>query len=173
MELETRQKEFAQLIQDHRALIFKICHLYCKTEADREDLFQEIVFQLWKSYASFRGQAAFTTWMYRVALNTAISWTRKNKLGALTTYVDGLTQEGRLTDIRVQDDRATEMKEQAELLRLAIAQLSDVEKSIVMLYLEERSYEEMEAILGIRMPNLRVKMNRIKEKLRKLTHTPV
>jgi RNA polymerase sigma-70 factor (ECF subfamily) len=167
LELETRQKEFADLVQEHRALIFKVCHLYCKTEADREDLFQEIVFQLWKSFGSFRGQAAFTTWMYRVALNTAISGIRRNKLGRLTTYTDDLPVHLPL------DDRGTEIKEQADQLRLAIAQLSDVEKSIVMLYLEERSYEEMEAILGIKVVNLRVKMNRIKEKLRKLTHTPV
>ncbi|HTJ11164.1 MAG TPA: sigma-70 family RNA polymerase sigma factor [Dinghuibacter sp.] len=163
MELATRQKEFAALIQDHRALIFKVCHLYCKTETDREDLFQEIVFQLWKSYESFRGRSAVTTWMYRVALNTAISGFRKNKLGRLTTYVDELPAQ------LPQDDRGAEQKERLEQLRRAIAQLSDVEKSIVMLYLDDRSYDEMEAILGIKVVNLRVKMNRIKEKLRRLT----
>lgn len=163
MELETRQKEFAGLIQDHRALIFKVCHLYCKTETDREDLFQEIVFQLWRSFGSFRGQSAVTTWMYRVALNTAISGARKNKIGRLTSYMDELPPQIPL------DDSGAEKKEQLDQLRRAISQLSDVEKSIVVLYLEERSYEEMEAILGIKVVNLRVKMNRIKEKLRRLT----
>jgi RNA polymerase sigma-70 factor (ECF subfamily) len=166
--LEPRQAEFASLIQQHQALIFKVCHLYCKREADKEDLFQEIVFQLWKSFPQFRGQAAFTTWMYRVALNTAISGFRKNRLNRLTTYVDELP-----ANLPLPDEYTREQKEQTDQLRLAIGQLSDVEKSIVMLYLEERSYEEMEAILGIRVPNLRVKMNRIKEKLRKLTHIPV
>lgn len=144
-------------------MIFKVCHLYCKTETDREDLFQEIVFQLWRSFGSFRGQSAVTTWMYRVALNTAISGARKNKIGRLTTYMDALPPH------IPQEDRGAEKKEQLDQLRRAIAQLSDVEKSIVVLYLEERSYEEMEAILGIKVVNLRVKMNRIKEKLRRLT----
>lgn len=144
-------------------MIFKVCHLYCRTETDREDLFQEIVFQLWRSFGSFRGQSAVTTWMYRVALNTAISGTRKNKIGRITTYMDELPPQ------IPEDDRGAEKKEQLDQLRRAIAQLSDVEKSIVVLYLEERSYEEMEAILGIKVVNLRVKMNRIKEKLRRLT----
>nr|WP_133997136.1 sigma-70 family RNA polymerase sigma factor [Dinghuibacter silviterrae] len=154
-------------MEANRALIFKVCHLYGKTEADREDLFQEIVFQLWKSFSTFRGEAAFTTWMYRVALNTALSGVRKDQLGRLTTYVEELPVH------LAQDDRGAEVREQMEQLRRAIDRLSGVEKSIVMLYLEEKSYEEMEAILGIKVVNLRVKMNRIKEKLRKLTHTPV
>jgi RNA polymerase sigma-70 factor (ECF subfamily) len=159
LELLTRQQDFAGLIQQHRALIFKVCHVYCKTEADREDLFQEVVYQLWKSYSSFRGQAAFSTWMYRVAINTAISGARRNKLGRLTTYMEELPQAAYSDDSN---------REQIEQLRRAIAHLNDVEKSIVMLYLEEKSYEEMEAILGINQNNLRVKMNRIKEKLRKV-----
>lgn len=163
MDLETRQKEFAYLVQGHRALIYKVCHLYCKSETDREDLFQEIVFQLWKSFGSFGGRSAFTTWMYRVALNTAISGARKNRV--VTTYMEDLPAGW------VEEEM--EIREQVALLRRAIDQLSDVEKSIVMLYLEEKSYEEMEAILGIKVVNLRVKMNRIKDKLRKLTHTPV
>jgi RNA polymerase sigma-70 factor (ECF subfamily) len=166
LELATQQKEFADLVQQHRILIFKVCHLYCRTEADREDLFQEIVFQLWKSYASFRGQSAFSTWMYRVALNTAISGARRNKLNRLTTYTAELPNQ------LAQDDRGRELREQLDQLRLAISHLSDVEKSIVVLYLEERSYEEMEAILGINQNNLRVKMSRIKDKLRKLTQIP-
>jgi RNA polymerase sigma-70 factor, ECF subfamily len=166
--LEPRQAEFASLIRQHQALIYKVCHLYCKREADKEDLFQEIVFQLWKSFPQFRGQAAFTTWMYRVALNTAISGVRKNRFNRLTTYMDEMP-----VNLPLRDEGTREQKEQMDQLRLAITQLSDVEKSIVMLYLEERSYEEMEAILGIKVPNLRVKMNRIKEKLRKLTQIPV
>jgi RNA polymerase sigma-70 factor, ECF subfamily len=165
LELYAQQQAFAALIEQHQALIYKVCHLYCKTGEDREDLFQEIVFQLWKSFPSFRGEAKFTTWLYRIALNTAISSTRKNKLGRLTTYVDNLPVEV------AQEDQG-EAREQANLLTRAIARLSDVEKSIVMLYLEERSYEDMEEILGISQNNLRVKMNRIKEKLRKLTNTP-
>lgn len=164
LELAIRQQEFASLVREHRALVFKVCHLYCKTAEDREDLFQEIIYQLWKSYPTFRGQSAFTTWMYRVALNTAISAARRRKPAKVD--IDILPLQACV------EEPSSELKEQMDQLRIAIAQLNDVEKSIVMLYLEERSYEEMEAILGINQNNLRVKMNRIKEKLRKLTHTP-
>jgi RNA polymerase sigma-70 factor (ECF subfamily) len=102
-----------------------------------------------------------------VALNTALTGKRKDRLGRLTTYVEEMPVQV------VHDDRAAEVRDQEEQLRRAIGQLSGVEKSIVMLYLEEKTYEEMEAILGIKVVNLRVKMNRIKDKLRKLTHTPV
>lgn len=149
-------------------MIFKVCHLYCNSQEDKEDLFQEIVFQLWKSYSSFRGEAKFTTWMYRIALNTAITHVRRNKPNRLTAYVDNwpaqFTEGGELRA----GDEAKEIREQAEQLSRAIAHLSDIEKSIVMLYLENRSYEEMEDILGINQNNLRVKMSRIKEKLKKI-----
>ena len=151
-------------------MIFKVCHLYCNNEEDKRDLFQEIVFQLWKSYPSFRGEAKFTTWLYRIALNTAITSIRKNKLNRLTAYVDDWSRqfaEGtHAQGDHAQGDRTREIREQAELLNKAIAHLSDIEKSIVMLYLEERSYQEMEEILGINQNSLRVKMNRIKEKLK-------
>jgi RNA polymerase sigma-70 factor, ECF subfamily len=160
LEQNERQKAFTAHIQQHQALIFKVCHLYCNNEEDKRDLFQEIVFQLWKSYPSFRGEAKFTTWLYRIALNTAITAIRKNKLNHLTAYVDDWPWQF------TEGDRAQEIREQAELLNKAIAHLSDIEKSIVMLYLEERSYQEMEEILGINQNSLRVKMNRIKEKLK-------
>lgn len=163
MELYTQQKEFASLIEQHQALIYKVCHVYCKNEADRQDLFQEIVYQVWKSFASFRGEAKFTTWLYRIALNTAITYARKNRSSSLTTYVDNWPVQP------IHEDKASVLKEQADQLSRAIAQLSEVEKSIVMLYLEEKTYEEMEEILGINQNNLRVKMNRIKEKLKKIT----
>lgn len=175
MELNERQKAFTADIQQHQALIFKVCHLYCNSQEDKQDLFQEIVFQLWKSYPSFRGEAKFTTWLYRIALNTAITSIRKNKLNRLTTYVDSwpvqlhrvgqFTEGGQLAGA----DRGREIGEQVEQLNRAMTHLNDIEKSIVLLYLEERSYEEMEDILGISQNNLRVKMNRIKEKLKKIT----
>jgi RNA polymerase sigma-70 factor, ECF subfamily len=160
-----QQKEFASLLEQHRALLYKVCHLYGTNGLDRQDLFQEIVLQLWKSFPSFRGEAKFTTWLYRIALNTAISALRKSKRRVTTTYVS------EWPDQMMDDDKAKEIREQTELLNQAIAHLSDVEKSIVMLYLEERSYEDMEEILGINQNNLRVKMNRIKEKLKKFTQS--
>ncbi len=166
MALQTQQKAFTSLVQQHQALIHKVCHFYCNSPEDKKDLFQEIVYQLWRSFDSFRGEAKFTTWLYRIALNTALTFVRKNKLNRAITFMDA-----DLIGIP-QDNRAQELREQDDQLNRAIARLSDVEKSLVMLYLEERSYEEMEDILGINQNNLRVKMNRIKEKLKTLTHTP-
>ena len=163
MELYHQQKEFAALIRQHQALIYKVCHIYCKNEADKQDLFQEIVYQVWKSFSSFRGEAKFTTWLYRIALNTAMTYARKNRSFSRTTYVDSWPIQP------IDEDKSSAIKEQADQLSRAIAQLSEVEKSIVMLYLEEKTYEEMEEILGINQNNLRVKMNRIKEKLKKIT----
>ncbi len=137
--------------------------MYGATAPDRQDLFQEIVIQLWRSYPSFRGEAKFSTWLYRIALNTAISDLRKQRRHI--TPVDPDLLPTQLQDIQY----STEKEEQLQQLYAAINRLTEVEKALTMLYLEEKSYQEMEEILGIAQNNLRVKMNRIKEKLRKIT----
>jgi RNA polymerase sigma factor (sigma-70 family) len=159
------EKQFEQDIGEHESLLHKVCRIYAYTDADRQDLFQEIVMQLWKSYPRFKGDAKFSTWMYRVAINTAITGLRKKK-DFITSY------EPDSMPAHITDDNVSGQKEEriAELYK-AIDQLNQVEKAIVMLYMEDRSYEEMEDILGISQGNLRVKMNRIKDKLRQLTKT--
>ena len=151
------------MVSEHRGMLHNVCRLYCQTAPDRQDLFQEIVFQLWRSYPSFRGEAKISTWLYRIALNTAISGLRK-KRGLITT-VDPERLPTELQDIQY----STEKEEQLRLLYAAITQLSEVERALTMLYLEDKSYQEMEEILGISQNNLRVKMNRIRDKLRKIT----
>jgi len=157
------QEAFIRLVQEHRGMLFKVCRLYCFTEPDRQDLFQEIIIQLWRSYPAFRGEAKFGTWLYRIALNTAISGLRKQQRLITPTDPERLPTE--LQDIQY----STDQEEQLQLLYAAIEQLTEVEKALTMLYLEDKSYLEMEEILGISQNNLRVKMNRIKEKLRKIT----
>jgi len=131
---------------------------------DREDLFQEIVVQLWKAYPKFRGDAKFSTWLYRIALNTAISGLRKQKNHITTLEPDKMP-------VNIQEETYNiQREEQLQQMYTAIRQLSEVERALVMLYLEDKPYDEMEDILGINQNNLRVKMNRIKEKLRKLTN---
>lgn len=144
-------------------MLYKVCNLYCHTEFDRQDLFQEIVIQLWKSYPKFRGDSKFSTWLYRIALNTAISDLRRQKRNITLTEPDQLPTGAEDTQYN------KEQEDQLQELYKAIAQLTEIEKAITMLYLEDKSYDEMEEILGINQNNLRVKMNRIKEKLRKLT----
>ena len=157
------QETFIRLVSEHRGMLYKVCRLYCHTESDRQDLFQEIVLQLWRSYPAFRGEARISTWLYRIALNTAISGLRKRK--RLVTTVDPESLPTDLQDIQY----PAEKEEQLQLLYTAIDRLSEVEKALTMLYLEDRSYQEMEDILGISQNNLRVKMNRVRDKLRKIT----
>jgi RNA polymerase sigma-70 factor, ECF subfamily len=159
-----QQPAFVQLINEHQALIHKVCNLYGHSMPDREDLFQEIVIQLWKAYPKFRGESKFSTWLYRIALNTAISGLRKQKNHITSLEPDRLPVE-------IHDEAYnTQHEEQLQQMYSAIRQLSEVERALVMLYLEDKSYDEMEDILGINQNNLRVKMNRVKEKLRKLTN---
>jgi RNA polymerase sigma-70 factor (ECF subfamily) len=159
------EQEFLQQVEANRAMIHKVCHIYCHHPADRDDLFQEIVIQLWKAWPGFRRESRFTTWLYRIALNTAISGLRRNR--APTVYLEPALLPDQLKD----DSDHPEKEEKLGKLYAAIRQLSELDRAMVMLYLDEKSYEEMEDILGINQNNLRVKMNRAKEKLRKLINS--
>jgi RNA polymerase sigma-70 factor (ECF subfamily) len=136
-------------------------------ESDREarnDLFQEIVLQLWKSFHSFRGEAKITTWMYRIALNTAISGYRKRNRHIRTEDLNeahfNISETGSVDD----------SEENGQRLQAAIRQLSEIERAMIMMALEEIPYEEIAETIGITQNNVRVRMNRIREKLRKLMH---
>jgi RNA polymerase sigma-70 factor, ECF subfamily len=157
------ERQFEQQIKEHELLIYKVCRIYAFTDVNRQDLFQEIVIQLWKAYPKFKGDAKFSTWLYRVALNTAISGLRKEK-----NFIQSYEPEN--LPLHISDtSNSAQIEEQMQQLYLAIEKLNEIEKAIVMLYLEDKSYEEMEEILGISQGTLRVKMNRIKDKLRQLT----
>jgi len=151
--------EFLKLIEEHQGIIHKISRVYREVAEDREDLFQEIVFQLWKSHQSFRYNAKVSTWIYRIALNTAIATFRKKK-----SYIEYYS---------VLPDMHTEVQDEnlimrQELLFNALNQLDDVDKAFMTLYLEELSYKQIADILGISENYVGVKLNRIKTKLQKL-----
>ena len=160
MQKNDKEIEFEKQVKEHELLIYKVCRIYASAKTDREDLYQEIVIQLWKSYSKFRGESKFSTWLYRVAINTAITGLRKEK-NFISSY-----EPSQLPVYATNEDQG---EDQLQELYTAIEKLNEIEKAIVMLYLEDRSYEEMEEILGISSGTLRVKMNRIKEKLRQLT----
>ena len=163
MQKQEAERQFEKHIKENELLIYKVCRMYAFTAADREDLFQEIVIQLWNAYPKFRSESKFSTWLYRVALNTAITGLRKK---------ENLIESWEPAQLPEQtSEQNVGREEDLRQLHKAIAQLSRVEKAIVMLYMEDRTYEEMEEILGMSNGNLRVKMNRIKEKLRQLTKT--
>ncbi len=155
------EKEFIQIVQKNQGIIHKVCNIYCDVQEDRNDLFQEIVTQLWKSFPTFRKESKFTTWMYRVALNTAITSFKKTKRRP---------DQNRLTYENFQiEDESYDVKTEENIkdLHKAVEQLTGIEKSIVLLYLEDKKYEEIAEITGITQNYVRVKMNRIKKKLKK------
>ena len=159
------EKEFIHLINSHRGLLYKICNLYCDEAEDRKDLFQEIVLQLWKAYPNFRKESSISTWMYRIGLNTAISNFRKASKGIFQTSMQDEV-------FQVPDpDHFTQDNGRIAVLHQAIGKLNTIEKAVIMLYLEEKSYEEMAAILGISKSNVGVKLNRIKSNLEKTIKT--
>lgn len=156
------EKEFLKIIRDNQGILYKVCNIYCDDEEDRNDLFQEILAQLWKSFPTFRNESKFTTWMYRVALNTAITSFKKVKR---QPGYSRLTVE----NYQIADEvQSPETDEKIVLLKNAVNRLSGIEKSIILLFLEDKSYEDIAEITGITQNYVRVKMNRIKKKLRLL-----
>lgn len=157
-----KEQEFVALLEKNQNVVHKICRLYTNDRDAHNDLFQEISIQLFKAYPKFRGDAKFTTWMYRVALNTAISLYRKSKRSITTQAIDGVQYK---LSAEEYDD---ETEQQLSLMYKAIKQLNDVDKALVFLYLENKGYREISETLGITEVNARVKMNRIKTKLTKI-----
>jgi RNA polymerase sigma-70 factor (ECF subfamily) len=155
------EKRFISLINTHQGLIHKICIMYENDPEVRNDLFQEIVFQLWKSFSSFRGEAKITTWMYRIALNTAISGFRKQTRNVITEDLKEM-------HLNISDSWEYDREEDIQRLHWAIRQLSEIERAMIMLALEEVPYDEIAETIGITQNNVRVRMNRIREKLKKL-----
>jgi len=156
------EKQFVTQLEANQNIVHKICRLYTHDRESHNDLFQEITIQLFKAYPKFRGDAKFSTWMYRVALNTAITLYRKKKRSIPTTDYDNVMFKIASTEY----DNTVE--EQLKLMYAAIRQLNDIDKALVFLYLEDKPYSEISETLGISEVNARVKMNRVKSKLKDL-----
>ena len=154
------EHNFVELLEKHQNIVHKVCRLYTNNQDAHNDLFQEITIQLWKAYPKFRGDSKFSTWMYRVGLNTAITLYRKSKRKIKTQEFESVSFK-----IKAEPYDDTEEK-QLKLLYQAVHQLNDIEKALVFLYLEEKNYSEISETLGITEVNARVKMNRVKKKLR-------
>lgn len=155
-----QEQEFIQLLNKHQNIIHKVCSVYMNNVIDKEDLFQEITLQAWKAYKSFRGDAKFSTWLYRVALNTAITFYRKEKR-TITTI-----QQEVIPDTT---DTYNPIEEQVQAMYKAIGELNKIDKALIMLYLDDYNYNEIGDVLGITANNVAVKINRLKIKLKELT----
>ena len=154
--------EFLQLIRDNKGILFKISNSYCRNRDDREDLMQEIIYQLWKSAGSFDTNRKFSTWMYRIALNVAISYYRQQRRSGLHITFGGELHLMELADSPAEADT----EEKIELLQQFISEQNELDKALMILYLEERPYREIAEILGITETNVATKLSRIKGRLK-------
>ena len=149
-----RNQVFAEWMEAHKAILFKVARAYGATHADREDLFQQIALQLWNSVDAFRGEAKVTTWIYQVALNTALAWNRKER-----KHGRGRQDLEAATGLLI---APTDRDPRLEWIYERIAELDEVSRSLALLMLDGFSYREMSQILGLSESNVGVKINRIK-----------
>src|SRR5882724_10418692 len=155
-----KKTRFIETIQKNEALIYKVAGFYVSNLQDREDLVQEIIYQLWKSFDSFNNKSSVTTWMYRVAMNTAIYFLKKDKR---KVAVQSLEKEA----LEYPESEYAETEEKLKAMHSHISELNLLEKGIVMLHLEGKSYEEIGSLVGISTSNVGTRLSRIKEKLKK------
>ena len=153
------QQHFQGLLEEHKKILYKVCNLYCKNRDDREDLAQEIAVQLWRSFGSFDERCQFSTWMYRIALNVAISFYRRENTRA--RYV--LSDNERLLNAI---DETASQSEEIQVLYRFIEGLDALNRALVLLYLEGNSYLEMSEVLGISETNVATKIGRLKKTMR-------
>jgi RNA polymerase sigma factor (sigma-70 family) len=159
--MSPNKEHFLQLIDQNKGIIYKVARSYGKNDGDREDLFQEIVIQLWGAFDRYNDQYKLSTWMYRIALNVAISFYRKERKRIASE--SSLTES--MAEIAQEDDNG-ELESNINLLQQFINQLTELNKALMILYLESKSYKEMADILGITETNVATKISRIKDQLK-------
>ena len=158
--MTTNKETFLRLLEEHKGIIIKICNAYCQAKNDKEDLSQEIVYNLWKAFGNYTPDHKFSTWLYRVALNVAISYYRKEKRSLqYTPYDENLI-------IFSEEGYNKELEGNLLLLQQFIFELKEIDKSIMLLYLDDKSYHEIAEITGISETNVATKINRIKTNLK-------
>lgn len=153
---------FLNVIESNKGILYKVANSYCRNNEDRKDLIQEIILQLWKSYDNYNEKFKYSTWMYRISLNVAISFYRKENSrkrisNLLTTDIIDFS------DIEISEEKETNLG----ILNQIISELNDLNKALMLLYLEEKSYKEISEIIGISETNVATKISRIKSKLKK------
>ena len=157
--MESLETKFAEMVREHKSTIFTVCYMFSKNHDEVNDLFQEVLINLWKGIESFKGESDIKTWIYRVSLNTCISFERKKKRDVLPLDMDVNLYEDRDDDTR-----------QIKMLYNRINKLGFFDRAIVLLWLENLSYDEIAAITGIKVNNVSVRLVSIKEQLKKMSN---
>ena len=154
----SKEEKFTSLIREHEGMLFKITTMFATNQQDQKDLYQDIVYQLWKSFESFRKESKITTWMYRVAMNTAITVKKRGQKHKTVIPIERVVLNQIDTDNR-------ELEERLKVLYYHIKQLNDLDKGLMLLLLEGRKYEEIAEITGLSSSNVGTRISRIKQKL--------
>ena len=158
--MEPKEKTFGQLIREHKSTIYTVCYMFSNDKDKVDDLFQEVLVNLWRGYESFEGRSDVRTWIYRVALNTCISLDRKRRSRPKMELS---------MDINLFEDRDTDTQ-QVDMLHRRISRLRPFDRAIVLLWLEDLSYEEIGQIVGISEKNVSVRLFRIKDQLKRMSN---
>ena len=162
METKELEKEFLNMLAAQKRTVYKVCYIYANDKDSLNDLFQETVLNLWKSFPRYRGDGNITTWVYRIAMNTCITFLRRSN-----TRPQTIPMTADVASLATTDEETAGLLH--ELYKL-INQLGKLERALILLWLEERSYQEIADILGISKSNVAVKLTRVKEKLRKMSN---
>jgi RNA polymerase sigma-70 factor (ECF subfamily) len=155
------QERFLVLLNQHKNILYKVAYTYCRQAEDRRDLVQDMAIQLWQSYPRFDARVSFTTWMYRIAMNVAISFYRSEK----RRIRDTLPIEDFGIDMAAADEIFGEAQDNMRVLRKLVDALDEMNRALVMLFFEGFSHDEIAAVLGITPTNVATRLNRIKQKL--------
>ena len=155
------QERFLAELEAHKAILYKVAHIYCANASERPDLMQEIVIQLWRSYPAFGGRSAFSTWMYRVALNVAISWMRGRR-----HEKNVMSMDDGVLDTTLADEQSRDAPHDLRVfLGQLLGSLGELDRALILLYLEGHDHETIADILGITATNVATKINRIRQRL--------
>ena len=159
-----KKETFITTIDTHKKIIYKIVNSYCQNKEDRKDLEQEIIIQLWNSFDKYNAEYKYSTWMYRIALNVAISFYRKEKKWLVR---NNFYNEDLIYSITDENENETDLDYNIKLLQEFINNLNELNKALMLLYLEEKPYDEIAEIIGITKTNVATKISRLKLKLKK------
>jgi RNA polymerase sigma-70 factor (ECF subfamily) len=162
MDKQELEAAFISLVEEHKQIIYKVCYMYASDKENLNDLYQEVVINLWKAFPRFRGECKASTWIYRIGLNTCISFFRKNKSHPKVVPIT--------VDLEAFADEEDKTAQLHELYRM-ISRLSQIERALILLWLEEKSNREIAEIIGISRNNVAVKLTRIREKLKQMSNS--